>query len=402
MKIASELLYPRAADVAAAFVVTDASFAAQHRDQVRHDASWLSDLEPPSVFQKSSRYPRPTDDPQDYVSIGTYWWPNPETTDGLPFVRHDGEYSPVLDQYDRIQWDLHCDGIAVFAMAHQVCGDFSGVISDWLNTWYIDPVTRMNPHLRHAQFCPGHDDGRMVGCIDFTVRLPRFIEILRRVISASPHMTSAFNSRVKPWWDELLDWLISSEVRDWHAAADNNIGVYYDRSIIYLALWLGREALADEFLESVLTERVGRQIQPGGRLPHELARTRSFDYTLMTILGFIDLAVLGDLRGMNLFTDSVPNSGSIAASMDWLWSLAASRDPWPEKQIGPIEWTRLLRLWWCLPSRYREKYPLEAIASRLNEVTSAEPERELLSFTLHPFHLPIWQSFPHLAPNAGR
>ena len=30
----------------------------------------------------------------DYASIGTYWWPNPDTKDGLPWVNRDGQYNP--------------------------------------------------------------------------------------------------------------------------------------------------------------------------------------------------------------------------------------------------------------------------------------------------------------------
>lgn len=30
----------------------------------------------------------------DYMSIGPYWWPNPASADGLPYVRRDGEVNP--------------------------------------------------------------------------------------------------------------------------------------------------------------------------------------------------------------------------------------------------------------------------------------------------------------------
>ena len=344
---------------------------------------------------------RPTSDPHDYVSIGTYWWPNPKTADGLPFVRRDGETSPVLDRYDRLKWDLHCDGLSTFAAAQRLGEDYQSAIDSWVNAWYIDPATRMNPHLRHAQFCPGHDAGRMVGCIDFTVRLPRFVECLRRCLPISTVATTPLAEGTKGWWQDFFDWLIRPEVRRWHAAANNNLGIYYDRSVIYLALWLGHDALAENSLRGVLTERVGRQIQADSRLPHELGRTRSYDYTLMTDSGFVDLAVLGDSCGINLFEESLPDSGSIASSVDWVWKQAASQAPWPEKQIARIDWANLLRLWWCLPIVYRDRDPLAAIAHRLDESLRAEPERECLTISLHQFHQPVWSSFPHLVPSSG-
>ena len=31
----------------------------------------------------------PSGDKHDYISVGTYWWPNPDTSDGLPYIRRD-------------------------------------------------------------------------------------------------------------------------------------------------------------------------------------------------------------------------------------------------------------------------------------------------------------------------
>lgn len=30
----------------------------------------------------------------DFYSMGDYWWPNPETADGLPYVKYDGRSNP--------------------------------------------------------------------------------------------------------------------------------------------------------------------------------------------------------------------------------------------------------------------------------------------------------------------
>ena len=30
----------------------------------------------------------------DYMSMGIYWWPNPDMPDGLPYVRRDGYKNP--------------------------------------------------------------------------------------------------------------------------------------------------------------------------------------------------------------------------------------------------------------------------------------------------------------------
>ena len=47
---------------------------------------------PLSVMHKE--FTPPSGDRHDYVSLAPYWWPNPNTHNGLPYVRRDGEINP--------------------------------------------------------------------------------------------------------------------------------------------------------------------------------------------------------------------------------------------------------------------------------------------------------------------
>ena len=49
-------------------------------------------LGPFSVMDKT--FMPPSGDKHDYASLGTYWWPDPSSPDGLPYVRRDGEVNP--------------------------------------------------------------------------------------------------------------------------------------------------------------------------------------------------------------------------------------------------------------------------------------------------------------------
>ncbi|MCX6853952.1 MAG: alginate lyase family protein, partial [Verrucomicrobia bacterium] len=46
----------------------------------------------PTVMSKEKM--PPSGDKHDYMSIAPYFWPNPETKDGMPYVRHDGKVNP--------------------------------------------------------------------------------------------------------------------------------------------------------------------------------------------------------------------------------------------------------------------------------------------------------------------
>jgi Alginate lyase len=52
----------------------------------------LLELEPPTVVRKQTL--PPSGDIHDYLSMAPYWWPNPDTPDGLPWVQRDGDVNP--------------------------------------------------------------------------------------------------------------------------------------------------------------------------------------------------------------------------------------------------------------------------------------------------------------------
>ncbi|MEM9752879.1 MAG: alginate lyase family protein [Planctomycetota bacterium] len=355
------------------------------------DAEWLAACDPPTVIAKPADVPRPTEDLRDYVSIGTYWWPNPDTPDGLPYVHRDGEFSPQITKYDRPRWDLHSEGLVRMHLAAGLVDHhrYTDAIERWLDVWYVNPDTAMNPHLRHAQMCPGLDKGRAVGCIDFNVRGAHFVDALDDILDAYPAVAPG----VRDWWSRMFRWLTEPELRSWHEAMPNNIGVHYDGTIARLAMFVGDDATADRVLEEALWRRVDPQIDPAGKMPEELRRTRSFSYTLMNLAGFLDLACLADARGRDLFDAKSESGRSIASAVDWVWTLAAGVGDWPCEQIGGVHWDSLVRLWWCIPADHRKRYPLPDLAHRLDPDLVADPRRVMPDLLMHPFHQPVWREY---------
>ena len=40
----------------------------------------------------------PSGNKHDYMSLAPYWWPNPNTANGLPYIRRDGVVNPERDR----------------------------------------------------------------------------------------------------------------------------------------------------------------------------------------------------------------------------------------------------------------------------------------------------------------
>jgi hypothetical protein len=53
-------------------------------------------MEPVSVVQKAVT--PPSGDKHDYMSQAPYWWPDPASADGKPYIRRDGERNPEINR----------------------------------------------------------------------------------------------------------------------------------------------------------------------------------------------------------------------------------------------------------------------------------------------------------------
>src|SRR5207302_521491 len=55
----------------------------------------------------------PSGDKHDYLSQAPYWWPNPNTPDGCPYIRKDGQRNPDVDKIpdhatrEQARWAIH-------------------------------------------------------------------------------------------------------------------------------------------------------------------------------------------------------------------------------------------------------------------------------------------------------
>ena len=83
---------PGALEEAKSLVAAGHESAAKALKKLIADADKALAVVPPSVMQKT-KVP-PSGDKHDYMSIAPYFWPDPATKDGLPYVRKDGKVNP--------------------------------------------------------------------------------------------------------------------------------------------------------------------------------------------------------------------------------------------------------------------------------------------------------------------
>jgi len=294
------------------------------------DAALL--LGPFSVMDKP-RLPE-SGDKHDYVSMGPYWWPDTTKPGGLPYIRRDGERNPELaNGYDAPRFGAMTGAVTTLALAYYFSGDekYAQRAALLVRTWFLDPVTRMNPHLRYGQRIPGITEGRAAGIIE-TRRLVDLVDAIG-MLERSPSWTDADARGMRDWMAAYRGWLLTSDIGKEEQRAQNNHGTWYDAQVVALALFTGDTALARSTLETSKTRRIAAQIMPDGKQPFELARTRSLGYSIMNLEGLCRLAELARQVGMDLWSYRSPRGGSIRKALDYVAPYADPAVTWPGEQI---------------------------------------------------------------------
>lgn len=343
----------------------------------------------PAVTDKRFTVHSPSRDPHDYVSIGTYWWPNAEAPDGLPYVERDGQISPDFQLYDRPRWDRAADGIVTTIKGAYFLDQprLAQEAAKRARRWFCDPETCMAPHIGHAQMIPGRCTGNSAGIIDFALYLPTVLDHLQLLAQFFPTAWSdADHATLVAWCSHLLAWLERHPFGREEEERGNNHGVYYDRLVVCLSLFLNRPERARTQLRKS-SQHVTQQIKPDGRMTAELRRTCSFGYTVMNLRGFVDLAWIGSRLDLPVWSaHSEDGQGTIRAGVDFLYRHACSEAPWPFPQIEPIAWPMVWPVFEKANTLSEGAYAFPALAHRMP--ADFVPELFHLVEPIHPFGEP--------------
>jgi hypothetical protein len=145
----------------------DADFQAV-REWLLAEASVALQEKPVSVMDKPQA--PASGDRHDYLSFALYFWPDPTKKDGLPYVRRDGQANPESEgeRSDKPRLKKMARLTKILALAYSLTGDerYAAQAALQLRTWFLDPTTRMNPHLNYAQVIPGLTAGRSFGVLE--------------------------------------------------------------------------------------------------------------------------------------------------------------------------------------------------------------------------------------------
>lgn len=278
----------------------------------------------------------PSGNKHDYMSMGRYWWPNPDTNDGLPYVRRDGVSNPEIEKLDRFPLAQMTKSVKHLALAYHLTKDdkYAAKAAENLRKWFLDKETRMNPHLNYGQTVPGHNKGmgRGFGVIDTY----SFIEMLEGVelLKASNYFTEKDQKGLHEWFVDYLEWMLTSPIGIEEFEAPNNHGTAYDVQVVRYALFVGKYEIAEKFVKEFPERRLFKQIEPDGSQPLELARTTALGYSVFNLDHILDMCYMAKGMGIDLYNSRSEDGRSIAKALEFLLPFAGiSVEEFPFQQI---------------------------------------------------------------------
>jgi hypothetical protein len=306
------------------------------------------------------------------MSQAPYFWPDPAKPDGRPYIRKDGERNPEID---RITDHRAIDGLSnaqTLGLAFYFGGDerYAEKAATLLRVFFLDPATRMNPNLEYAQYIPGVNTGRGIGLIE-TRGLTRVADTVR-LLDTTRAWTADDDRDVKAWFASFLHWMQTSPNGRAESRSKNNHGTYYDLQVAVYALFVDRPLLARQVFEAAKQTRIGFQIEPDGRQPLELARTRAWSYSVMNLDGLTALASVGERAGVDLWHYRTADGRSIRAALLYLAPYAFGPPPvWPYRQLGGFNGAALFPVLRRAAARYHDG-DVRSVAAKLPRIAARD------------------------------
>ncbi len=279
--------------------------------------------------------PVPGADPNDYASIGPYWWPDPAKDGGVPYVRRDGEVNQQRDgpEFDKDRLRNLARDVRALALAAYVTGDDRYALrsGELLRTWFLDPDSRMNPNMNFAQGIPGRVNGRGEGIIEAS-DLSTIVEATG-LIEPFGALSREELAAIRKWYADFAMWMATSENGEAEMLKTNNHGVFYDFYLAHFALFAGLEGTTRSVVDSFLDFRLGAQMDRQGRFIQELKRTRSWHYSHFVVIGAAKLATIGECLDRDLFNSQLSDGRSLQTARSFLLRYSGNPESWPFSDI---------------------------------------------------------------------
>ncbi|KAI8825208.1 alginate lyase-domain-containing protein [Fimicolochytrium jonesii] len=308
----------------------------------------------------------PSGDPHDYFSLAKYYWPDPATPFGLPYIPRPGQINPSSTSLpnDRASLDAVIESVWTGALAWFWTRDerFSGMAGERLRVWFVEEGTRMNAAVGLewdnwvvGRSSVGGGNGTVGGRngtvgvggnnltdlatgMDLTFTSLHLLLDAILLLSPTSSITPLLPA-LTTWFTTYHSWLLTSPRAVAEQSQPSIRGLNTDIQHLALLLFLNRTAEADTYVRNTTIPRVTGAIGPDGRVASALtsggADTWQNSVSYLSSLFTLGLLTLNNPPLPSLFSVTTTDNRSIRGALDFLLPYAlANGTGWP---TGPNE-----------------------------------------------------------------
>jgi hypothetical protein len=288
---------------------------------------------PPQTIVNKTKAP-PSGDMHDYMSMARYWWPNPDTPNHLPYVRHDGKTNPEINGIrDHEELTKTDESARALALGWYLTGDerYAEHATLLLRSFFLDKATAMNPNLEYAQYVAGVNTGRDSGVLDAR-SLAMTVDAIG-LLAGSKSWTAADQEGMQQWFAKYYVWLTTNTNAKKEANAPNNHGSWCAVQLTSIGMFLGKTDDVKKIAERIRNERIPSQFDAQGMQKYELVRTNSFSYSAFNLEALTTVAEIVTSLGEDLYKPVKAGAPGILKGIDALLPYDPQH-PWPHEQIS--------------------------------------------------------------------
>jgi hypothetical protein len=302
-------------------------------DSLKKQADGLLNMKPISVMEKE--FTPVSGNKHDYMSQAPYFWYDSSKTNGLPYIRRDGQHNPEIKKItDRTYIGRLENATRTLSLAWYLTGEekYAEKAAALIRHWFFNEATKMNPNLEYAQAIPGVNNGRGIGIIES--RTLTGIADAAGLLANSHAWTATDTKQLKDWYSQYLNWMLTSKNGNDEHKSKNNHGTWYYVQVIDFALFTGNNKKALDLVNES-KKLLDSQLTKEGTWPLELARTNVLGYSTFNTTAWFQVATLAEKVGVDLWHYKTNKGAGLQSAFEWLVPYALGEKKWTYQQIEP-------------------------------------------------------------------
>jgi hypothetical protein len=263
----------------------------------------------------------------DYFSEGDYWWPDPKNSDG-PYIQRDGMTNPdnfVAHRHALIRFSVQA---ATLAAAYKITHKekYAAHAIKHLKAWFVDPTTRMNPHLKFAQAIKGKVTGRGTGIID-TIHLIEIVMSIEALEESKSWRTDDI-ATIKNWFIEYLTWITAHPYGIEERDTKNNHATCWIFQAAAFAKLVDDSATISFCKNRFKNVLLPNQMAADGSFPLEIKRTKPYSYSLFNLEAMAGICQLLSTNDDNLWKFTLPDGRNIKKAVEFMYPYIQDKSKW--------------------------------------------------------------------------